>query len=280
MGDILCVGEVLWDALPAGLFPGGAPHNVACHLHALGERAWIVSRVGQDVLGDEIIRRVRNRGMPTGLVQTDPVRPTGFVGVEFDAAGEPRYKIAEPAAWDAIEVTDELLRRARDAAALVFGSLAQRSAATAATLQQLHSIDALKVFDANLRPPYDRRDVVQRSLHWADVAKLNEAELRRLAEWFNLPQGLRSSTQALAEQFGCRMVCVTRGENGAALWTGTEWLEEPALRVAVVDSVGAGDAFLAALVSGILSGKDPRTTLHQANQLAARTAMRSGATPP
>ena len=279
MGDILCVGEVLWDALPAGLFPGGAPHNVACHLHALGERAWIVSRVGQDVLGDEIIRRVRNRGMPTGLIQTDPVRPTGFVGVEFDAAGEPRYEIAEPAAWDAIEVTDELLRRARDAAALVFGSLAQRSPTTAATLQQLRDVHALKVFDANLRPPYDRKDVVQRSLQWADIAKLNEAELRRLAEWFNLPEGLRSGTQALAEQFGCRMVCVTRGENGAALWTGTEWLEEPALRVAVADPVGAGDAFLAALVSGILSGKDPRTTLVHANQLAARTAMRSGATP-
>src|SRR5918911_4746997 len=124
--EILCVGEVLWDALPAGLFLGGAPFNVACHLRAAGMPVTLVSRVGADLLGEEALRRVARYGVGTDLVQVDPALPTGFVRVTIDDAGNPEYEIVEPAAWDAIEPTDALLARAAGARAVVFGTLAQR----------------------------------------------------------------------------------------------------------------------------------------------------------
>src|SRR5919202_2049606 len=203
--EILCVGEVLWDALPAGLFLGGAPFNVACHLRAAGLPTTMVSRVGSDLLGEEALRRLTRYGVGTDLVQVDPSLRTGFVRVTVDDdADNPAYDIVEPAAWDALAATDALLRRAADARAVVFGSLAQRNAVTRGTIERLLlETRALKVFDVNLRPPYDARDVVRRSLGRADVVKMNEGEMRRLAAWFELPSEPRPMAAALAEKFDC-----------------------------------------------------------------------------
>ena len=123
--EILCVGEILWDALPDGLFLGGAPFNVACHLHALGTDVAFASRVGDDTLGEEALRRLRARGLGADLMQIDGSLPTGFVRVALDATGEPEYEIVEPAAWDAITLSDALSQHADRAAALVYGSLAR-----------------------------------------------------------------------------------------------------------------------------------------------------------
>ena len=122
--DILCVGEVLWDSLPAGLFLGGAPFNVARHLRLLGLPATLVSRIGRDQLGDEALRRLARYGLSTELIQVDPALPTGFVMVELDAHGVPAYDIVAPAAWDALEVDGQLLPAARAARAIVYGTLA------------------------------------------------------------------------------------------------------------------------------------------------------------
>ncbi|HEX7018650.1 MAG TPA: PfkB family carbohydrate kinase, partial [Gemmatimonadaceae bacterium] len=153
--EILCVGEVLWDALPAGLFLGGAPFNVACHLRAAGARVSMVSRVGRDRLGEEALRRMPWYGVGSDLIQLDDELATGFVRVTLDDAGNPDYEILEPVAWDAIAASDPLLRRAADARAIIFGSLAQRHPVSRATIRRLWDTDALLVFDANLRPPYD-----------------------------------------------------------------------------------------------------------------------------
>jgi fructokinase len=277
--EILCVGEVLWDSLPAGLFLGGAPFNVAGHLHALGVPVAMVSRVGRDRLGSEALQRLARNGIATDLVQTDPGIPTGFVSVTVDADGIPAYDIVEPAAWDHIELRDGVLDRAERAAAIVFGCLAQRNVASRATIERLCEVDTPKVFDVNLRPPYDTPEIVRRSLAHADVVKLNEHELGQMAAWYGLPAGLREGATALAERFGCRTICVTRGGAGAALLREGRWSEHPGYRVDVKDTVGSGDAFLAAFLAGLLAGHDDEAILQHANLLGAYVATQYGAIP-
>ena len=277
--EILCVGELLWDSLPAGLFLGGAPFNVAGHLHTLGVPVAMVSRVGLDRLGAEALQRAARYGIDTDLVQLDPVLPTGFVSVTVDDDGIPAYDIVAPAAWDAIELREGLLDRAARARAIVFGSLAQRQAVSRETIERLYAADVPKVFDVNLRPPYDDADVVRRSLPHADIVKLNEHELDQMARWFDLPTGLRACTTALADHFGCRTICVTRGGEGAAMLHAGRWTEHPGFRVEVRDTVGAGDAFLAALLAGLLAGHDDEVTLRHANLLGAYVATQPGAIP-
>jgi fructokinase len=280
--EILCVGEVLWDALPAGLFLGGAPFNVACHLRAAGLPVTMVSRVGADQLGDEVLRRAALYGVGIDLIQVDPALPTGFVRVTVDETGNASYEVVEPAAWDAIAPDQKLLRRAAAARAIVFGSLAQRNPVTRGTIERLLDSEALLVFDANLRPPYDDPRVVRRSLERAGVVKVTEGELQRIAEWFDLPRagGTLETVTSLAERFGCETVCVTRGREGAALWRDGRWSEHAGYEVEVRDTVGAGDAFLAVLLAGILAGTDDAAILQHATLMGAYVATQPGAVPP
>jgi fructokinase len=285
--EILCVGEVLWDALPAGLFLGGGPFNVACHLSATGLPVAMVSRVGADRLGEEALRRAAWYGVATDLVQVDPELPTGFVRVTLASSGEAEYDIVAPAAWDAVAPSDALLRRAAEARAIVFGSLAQRNAVTRGTIERLWDGEALLVFDVALRPPFDDREVVRRSLRRATMVKLTDRELRQLAAWFDLPGAepaaspapLAATVAALAETFACRAVCVTRGRDGSALWHEGRWTELPGFEVEVRDMVGSGDAFLAVLLAGLLGGGDDRVLLQHASLIGAYVATQSGAVP-
>src|SRR5258705_4388668 len=277
--EILCVGEVLWDALPEGLFLGGAPFNVACHLRAAGAAVTMVSRVGDDRLGDEVLRRASRYGVGTDLVQTDPDLPTGFVRVSVDASGSPGYEILAPAAWDAIAPTEALRGRAANARAIVFGSLAQRSPISRDTIQRLWGTNALMVFDVNLRPPFTDREIVRQSIGRADVVKVSDEELERITEWFDLRGSLRERVAALAETFACPVVCVTRGSEGAALWHDGKWTEHPGFKVEVRDTVGAGDAFLAVLLSGLLAGEPDAALLQHANLIGAYVATQFGAVP-
>ncbi len=277
--DILCVGEILWDALPDGLFLGGAPFNVACHLRALGEEGAFVSRVGDDVLGDEALRRLPTYGLDPDLVQVDASLPTGLVRVDLAPTGEPDYDIVEPAAWDAITLSDALQQRAEQATAVVFGSLAQRADTSRQTIRALCETDARCVFDINLRPPYVERKIVEYSLLEADVVKLNDGELRQLRTWFDLPSGAEAAMDELATTFSCSAVCVTWGGEGARLWMEGQFWSHPGYATDVADTVGAGDAFLAAFLSGFLNDLDGATVLDRANQLGAYVASQSGALP-
>ncbi len=278
-GEILCIGELLWDALPAGLCLGGAPFNVACHLRAAGAAVTMVTRVGADQLGDEARRRAARFGVSTDLVQVDASLPTGFVRVSVANDGAPAYDILEPAAWDNLETTPTLLHRADAAQAIVFGTLAQRSGVTRDTLRRMLDTRALKVLDVNLRPPYDDREIIRDSLRRADVVKLNEEEMRRLASWLDLRGDLERTAAALAETFRCYTVCVTRGAHGAALWRDGRWSEHPGFEVEVRDTVGSGDAFLAVLLVGLLNGTADDALLHHANLIGAYVATQHGAVP-
>ena len=278
--DVVCMGEILWDALPTGLYLGGAPFNVACHLHNLGVRTEVISRVGRDRLGEEALRRVRKKGLATDLIQLDDHLPTGFVSVDLEDEKGPAYEIHAPAAWDAIEATEACRQRAAGARAVVFGSLAQRNSISRRSIRSICEGARRRVFDVNLRPPHDEVQVVRESLVMAEVVKLNEEELGRMAAWFGLPSGLQPATLALADRFHCDTVCVTRGGEGAILLREGRWLEHPGYPVEVVDTVGAGDAFLAALLHGLLTGVPDEMLLGRACRLGAYVASRPGAIPP
>lgn len=277
--SVVCFGEVLWDSLPLGLFPGGAPFNAAFHLHQLDRSVAMVSRVGSDVLGREVRRRARWKGISTEWIQVDPGVPTGFVEVDLDAEGEPEYTIVEPAAWDRIEVATSMERAIAGADALIFGSLAQRGTTTRDALRSVWERASRAVFDVNLRPPYDDRSVVRTSLERADWVKLNVEELARLAEWFDLPSDLEEGARALSDAYDAEVVCVTLGSRGAALLREGRWVRRPGIEIQVEDAVGAGDAFLAELVDGLLAGTESRRLLDRANRLGAFVASRYGATP-
>ncbi len=277
--SILCVGELLWDALPDGLFLGGAPYNVAYHLRQHGLPAALATRVGADRLGSEALRRVAQGGVDTRFVQTDPALATGFVEVEVDADGIPQYDIVAPVAWDALALVPDLCEAAASARAVVFGTLAQRKERSRATVQALVAEARLAVFDVNLRPPFLVPDTVQASLEAADIVKLNEEELGVLADWFGFPDGERTALEALAARFDCQTVCVTHGADGAALWHAEAWRDHPGYRVTVRDTVGAGDAFLAGLLGALLNGRDAAEVLDAACRSGAYIATRAGATP-
>ena len=270
---------MLWDALPTGLFLGGAPFNVSCHLRAAGIPAAMVSRIGNDRLGEEILRRAARYGVATDLIQVDDALPTGFVRVSLDASGTADYEIIAPAAWDAIAAEAALMTRAAKARAIVFGSLAQRHATSRATIERLWESQAIKVFDVNLRAPFDDRDVVERSLHHSEVVKVSHTELARLVEWFDLPAEPRDAAVALSDAFGCDTVCITRAEHGAGLWHAGTWTEHPGFEVEVRDTVGAGDAFLSVLLAGLLGGGQPGSVLEHANLIGAYVATQFGAVP-
>ncbi|HEV7993530.1 MAG TPA: carbohydrate kinase [Gemmatimonadaceae bacterium] len=277
--EVLCVGEVLWDALPEGLFLGGAPFNVACHLRATGAAVSMVSRIGADRLGDEVLRRAKRYGVDTELIQIDDELPTGFVRVIVDDAGNPSYEILAPAAWDAIGPSEALLGRAARARAIVFGTLAQRDERSRRTIQRLWDTKALMVFDVNLRPPFEDAQIVKQSLQRADVVKLSEDELTRIATWFDLGSTPRDAMTALADSFECSVVCMTRGSEGAVLLHDGVWTEHAGFEVEVRDTVGAGDAFLAVLLAGLLSGTSDEALLQHANLAGAYVVTQFGAVP-
>ncbi|MCB2153818.1 carbohydrate kinase [bacterium] len=279
-GEILCLGEVLWDALPSGLFLGGAPYNVASHLREAGQQVRFASRVGDDELGREVLRRLTRSGLVTDLVQVDKHLPTGFVIVDLDSGGSPTFDVVQPSAWDAIEVTHELQSAAAQARALVFGSLAQRSEVSRATIQTLIRKADYTVFDINLRPPFDDLHVVADCLPCSKVVKMNDHEQALLGKHFGFSGSKEDQARNLAERFGIESVCVTCGADGACLLHQGSWLFDPGFRVQVADAVGAGDSFLATLLAGLLAGVKPSEALRRANAVGAFVASQNGATPP
>ncbi len=282
MFQILAVGEVLWDLLPGGKQLGGAPANFAYHCRALGADARIVTRIGDDDLGREVLERFRALGLPTDTVEVDPDAPTGTVGVEVDAAGQPRYTIHEGVAWDRIEAGPAAMAHAAEADAVCFGSLAQRAEKSREAIARIVAAtrpDALRILDVNLRPPFVDRGVIERSLGLANVLKLNDQELVVLGEMFGVSGPVEASVEALADRFGLRLVAVTRGSAGSLLFAEGRWSDNPGEAVEVVDAVGAGDAFTAAMTLGVLAGRPLDEINRRADAVAAFVCTRPGGTP-
>lgn len=276
---IICIGEVLWDSLPEGLFLGGAPFNVACHLNMLGEEATICSRIGNDLLGTQAINRAKQKGLRTDLLQIDPKYDTGFVDVVLDKSGSASYKIAEPVAWDFIETTDDLLLKANNSEIFVYGTLAQRNNISRKTIEHLISMGKVNVYDVNLRPPFIDQNIIRESLKAADIVKMNDYEFTKIAEWFDLSSNLQLGMKELANKFNCNCVCITKGSEGSAIFHNEKYTVHNGFNIIIKDTVGAGDAFLAALIYGINNEKENEEILEFANAVGAFVATKDGATP-
>lgn len=276
---ILCFGEVLWDALPSGLFLGGAPLNVCYHLNQLGIKAEMCSKIGDDRLGKEAVRRIKQKGISAEHIQLDDKRETGFVEVEISADGQPAYEIIEPAAWDYIGMTPSLEKLAGESWGLVFGTLAQRNEISRKTIQRLWQFNCQKMIDLNLRPPYDDKEIVYDSLKAADLVKMNDEELRRMKEWFLLSNEDKQAVEVLARKFNCPQVCITKGADGAILYQDGNWYEHKGYPAKTQDSVGAGDAFFAALIYGFQHDKKGEELLKYANAAGSLVAQKNGALP-
>lgn len=279
---VVCFGEILWDILPAGLFAGGAPFNVGYHLQQLGLRPHLATAVGRDLLGDELLRRLKHWGMdPLGVVRHTGL-PTGYVRAALSPAGDASYEIATEVAWDQIAFGEDTLRAAFAARALVFGSLALRTTFNRAALDRLLAVlppDAERVFDVNLRPPHDDLGLVRGYAPRATLLKLNAREAARLAGG-RLGFGEEErNARTLHEHTGCPRICVTSAEHGAGLLEDGRWLWESGRPVPVADTVGAGDAFVAGLLARRLQGAPTGEALAFACRLGEWVATQRGATP-
>jgi len=280
---IVAIGEVLWDLLPTGRRPGGAPANCAAHARALGLEAVLVSRVGDDDAGHALVARVRETGVHTVHVGVDPALPTGTVSVSTDAHGEPRYDIREEVAWDAIAWTPELGALARRADAVCFGTLAQRAGESRETIRRFVAATrrrALRVCDLNLRAPFASPETVGASLRLASVLKLNENELASVCNMMSIGGAETGALEALTASYDLDVIALTRGARGCRLYARGAIADHDAVPVDVVDTVGAGDAFTAALVAGLLARHALSRCARDACHAAAAACAHAGAFPP
>jgi len=289
--EFYAFGEILWDCLPSGRHAGGAPFNVAAHLAQLGVSVSLLSAVGQDPLGDEILEVARNKGVSVHFLGRARIGlPTGTVVATVDAMGNATYELVQPVAWDEIIVSPEALEAVGKASAFIFGSLASRSPYN---LEQLDGLLGVKgpliFFDVNLRPPFaDPKRIVELARR-ADVIKLNHDEVGQIASWLrtgeatpNPPADAKAVAEAcavLSEATNTPRICVTMAAAGAALWDRGNLVSASAPKVLVKDTVGAGDAFMAGLMVGLTRGVDTQTVLETACRLGAIVASHDGATP-
>ncbi len=277
------LGEVLWDLLPSGKVLGGAPANFAYMTNLLGDQGVVASRVGDDELGRRACRVMQELGLSTTYVQCDPQHPTGTAGVFIDSAGQPTFTIKESVSWDFLEWTESWEQLSARADVVCFGALAQRSPASAATIErflQNTPKKALRIFDVNLRQSFYSTEVLRRSLQYTDIVKLNEQELLHVASLLGFD---RSDDETLARRllskFNLRLVCVTRGARGSLLVSADKTAEHKGLSVKVADAIGAGDAFAACLAHHYVRGKSLEEISESANRFASWVATQVGATP-
>lgn len=286
---VLGIGELLWDLLPEGPRLGGAPANFSVMAARLGNHAAILSRIGRDELGQQAIDALDPLPVDASPVEVDPTHATGKVTVRFENS-EPHYTIHEPAAWDFLELSNAWVQLAERADALCFGSLAQRCRESRQTIQTLvaqSQAACLRIFDVNLRAPFYSGEILQESLELATVAKLNEVELPLVLSLLGMPvdqqfdtAGLRDGARRLLDEFpALEMVAVTRGGSGSLLVRRDQWDEHPGFPVRVVDTVGSGDAFTAALAHHLLRGADLPLLNRAANRWGSWVASQPGAMP-
>ncbi|MDO4998047.1 MAG: carbohydrate kinase [Neisseria sp.] len=278
--NISSFGEVLWDAFPDGKRLGGAPLNVLARLAALGANASMISRVGDDADGTTLLTQIAERNIKTDLIQIDKEQATGLVQVSLSANGSASYDIVYPCAWDKIVADDATKQHLAASDVLIFGSLALRDTVSRRALNDLLPLAKFKVFDVNLRAPHYRAEELLPFLRQADLLKVNDDELFELAAAFGSRYfGLEQNIAFLSKIAECERICVTLGQHGAVFFNAGKFHFHAGYRVNVVDTVGAGDNFLAGFVFQFLQGKTPAESLDFACALGAMVAAHAGANP-
>jgi fructokinase len=279
---VVGLGEVLWDLLPQGKQLGGAPANFAFHAQALGAKSFVVSKIGNDVLGKEILNQLDQIALNRNYITVDTERPTGTVDVQLDRTGKPNFIIHQNVAWDYMHFDYSLQELAQASDAVCFGSLAQRSEISRNAIKSFLKYTpqkSLRVFDINLRQSYYDQQIVLESLTQANCLKLNEEELPIVAQFCSLNGTEDDILAALLEKYNLLTIALTKGAQGSRLYSTQEDSFLPAPEVTVVDTVGAGDAFTAMLVMGLLKQLSFKIIHQYANKLAAYVCTQKGATP-
>ena len=280
---IVGLGEVLWDVYPDAAHFGGAPANFACHAASLGAESWMVSAVGADELGDRAVEKLCERGVKCGHVSRDNRHATGRVLVTLNSGGQASYEFAADTAWDHLAWSDDLATLAARCDAVCFGTLGQRSPMSRETIRRFVEATpakALRVFDVNLRQRFYDAETIHASLQIASAVKLNDEELPIIGQLCGLRAVKpREMLIELTAQFDLRFAALTRGPRGSLLIAGAAEDDCPAPPTTVVDTVGAGDAFTATLVSGILKGQPLDALNRHANAVASFVCSQKGATP-
>ena len=284
MNDIVVgMGEALWDVLPEGKKIGGAPANCAYHVSQFGLPSCVVSAVGDDALGKEIVENFTSKGL-NQLIAEVPY-PTGTVQVEIDQAGIPQYDIKENVAWDNIPYTDQLESLAKRTKAVCFGSLAQRNVVSRETINRFldampQTDDSLVVFDVNLRQGFYNKEILCNSMSRCNILKINDEELVTVSRMFGYPGiDLQDKCWILLGKYNLKMLILTCGINGSYVFTPGNVSFQPTPKVEVADTVGAGDSFTAAFISSILKGKSVQEAHSRAVQTSAYVCTKKGAMP-
>jgi fructokinase len=276
---LVCFGEVLWDVLPSGTVPGGAPMNVAYHLRKLNHPVSLITAIGADNEGTALVNLLSQWGIGAEHCYIDPYHPTGMVYAQPKSPHEMVYDIVYPSAWDFILWDDSYTSLMQETDYLVFGSLSCRNYASGNTLFKLLESAKIKVLDINIRPPHFSRKTVEQLLHKATVLKLNETELELIAGWFSTSQNVTDRIKVIQDRFRMHTIVVTMGSNGAVLCMDGNIYRHPGYKVQVADTVGSGDAFLAALLSKLINRALPPEMLDYACAMGALIASYPGACP-
>ena len=276
---IVCFGEVLWDMLPTGKLPGGAPMNCAYHIHQLGLQSQMISRIGKDILGAELKELLISKKVDTSLLQVDDQYDTSTVAVTLDKKGTPSYEIVQPVAWDFIELqkNKEVVQQAE---ALIYGSLAARNTTTRTTLLQLLPYAPFKIFDINLRSPFYNEETLESLLSPADIVKMNEEEIEILCKLLGLSSFSEwDQMNWLIRRYQLTGLIITKGTEGALYFDGKKSYHQPIFKVEVQDTIGSGDAFLAGFTTQYIQGEPIPTCLQFGAFMGAYIASNKGAMP-
>ncbi len=277
--SFVCFGEILWDILPNEEVPGGAPMNVAYHLQQLGNTPVIITQVGADKSGEELLRLLKEQQIDTRFVLTTTEYSTGLVNAIPQPNGDMQYTILQPVAWDYIQYDHELVKAVKQAKYFIFGSLVARNDVSSYTLLQLLQVANTKVLDINLRAPHYTQESITTLLQAADILKLNEDELILITNWWSSFDSLEERTAYLYKTFSLQLIIVTKGADGAMVYDGEAFYYQGGIKVNVIDTIGSGDSFLAAFLNHYARGKTIPDALLFATKLGAFVASSKGAWP-
>ncbi|MEO6683151.1 MAG: carbohydrate kinase [Ginsengibacter sp.] len=275
---VVCFGEVLWDILPSGPLPGGAPMNVAYHLQKLNTNIALITKIGNDQYGKDLVNMLAESGVAVKY-ETDLKIPTGLVYAKEGPNHEMTYDIVFPSAWDFIEWQPEYEAIVSSADYFVFGSLTSRNEVSRDTLRRLTGAAKKNVMDINIRPPHFERDQADFLLHRTDLLKMNLAELELVSGWFNQKGNATDRIKFVQDHFKIDQIIVTKGGDGAMVNDHGVIHEHPGYKVTVQDTIGSGDSFLAGFLSQLLKGESAETALDFASGIGAFVATKAGGCP-
>ncbi len=276
---VICYGEALWDVYPDSTIPGGAPMNVAIHLKNLGIDVEVISKIGDDKLGNDLLSFISQNGLSTDHITKDSNHPTGKVNVDINELGNASYEICNPSAWDYIELNHKIKNLLLKTDIIVYGTLSSRNPISRETLDYLLNTDAIKIIDVNLRPTYNDRKIIEPLLYKADIIKLNDDEMYEIVSWSGKKLTENKAIEWFCSTYGCSTLLLTLGEKGAKAYSDGHSYKHEGFKIKAIDTVGSGDSFLAAFIASIVEKKPIETALDFACATGSYVATKNGATP-